>query len=295
MNAKSTTKSGFLYVLVHPSDPTLHKIGQTTRHPLERLIEHNTNYAEHAGRIVRETGQKWELKTYFAVPDPIWAESVFWGATGLKEIPARGGIEVEQMEWNLVQAGLTAAEKAGVRPPPNPLPDYVYVYTAWMKKRLEGRGITIVGHVKSKRSGRNNFRCDNGHEWRSTPKSVADGEGCPMCGTGQMTAEQTSQAEQSGVLCLLIHPKQPGLVKIGLTQKTLEQCFSENVWGEWEVHRYRNVEEPALAETLIWELLGHPLPNDRAPISIDLRIAEQAFREIHYRLQSKIAYRLTKA
>ena len=58
-------KSGYLYVLVHPSDPDLYKVGQTTRHPEERLIEHNSDYAEHAGRIVKETGQKWELKTYF--------------------------------------------------------------------------------------------------------------------------------------------------------------------------------------------------------------------------------------
>jgi hypothetical protein len=44
-----------------------------------------------------------------------------------------------------------------------------------------------------------------------------------------------------------------------------------------------------LAESLIWELLGYPLPNDREPISIDLHIAEQAFRDLHYRLQSEIA------
>jgi hypothetical protein len=44
-----------------------------------------------------------------------------------------------------------------------------------------------------------------------------------------------------------------------------------------------------LAEALIWELLGCPLPNDSEPISIDLHIAEQAFRNLHYRLQSEIA------
>jgi hypothetical protein len=41
---------------------------------------------------------------------------------------------------------------------------------------------------------------------------------------------------------------------------------------------------------LIWELLGYPLPNDREPISIDLHIAEQAFRGLHYRLRSEIAF-----
>ncbi len=123
-------KSGYLYVLVHPSDPELYKVGQTTRHPQERLVEHNSDYSKHAGRIVKETGQKWELKTYIAVPDPNWAETVFWEATGLADVPFRRGIEVERMEWKLVQAGLKAAQKAGVRPPPKPLPDYVYAYTA---------------------------------------------------------------------------------------------------------------------------------------------------------------------
>lgn len=281
-------KSGYLYVLVHPSDPKLFKIGQTTRHPEARLIEHNSNYAKLAGRIVKETGQRWELKTFFAVPDVNWAEIVFWSATGLADIPYRGGVEIERMEWRLVEMGLKAAEKAGVRPVPKVF-DYVYANTVWVKKRLEGRGITLVGLVKSKRSGRNNFRCRNGHEWRTKPSSVAEGEGCPQCGMGKRTPEEIRQAVVSGVLCLLTHPDRPGLVKVGLTYGTLEESWAGNVWGDWEVHRYRNVEEPDLAETLIWELLGFPLPHDREPVSIDLHVAEQAFREIHYRLDSEIA------
>jgi hypothetical protein len=279
-------KSGYLYVLVHPSDPNLYKVGQTTRLPPERLVEHNSNYSEHAGRIVKETGQKWELKTYIAVPDPNWAETVFWGATRWANIPSLGGIEVQRMEWKEVQAGLEAAKKAGVRLPPKPLPDYVYAYTAWMKKRLEGRGITLIGHVKSK-FGRNDFQCSNGHEWRTMPNKVAEGEGCPQCGMGQRTPEEIRQAARSGVLFLLIHPDKPGLVKIGLS-RTLEQSYAENIWDGWQAHRYQNVEEPVLAESLIWELLGHPLPNDREPIVIDLHIAEQAFRDLHYRLRTEI-------
>ena len=281
-------KSGYLYVLVHPSDPDLYKVGQTTRHPQERLVKHNSDYSKHAGRIVKETGQKWELKTYIAVPDLNWAETVFWGATGLADIPFRQGIEIASMEWKVVQAGLKAAKKAGVRPP-EPMPDWVYAYTASMRKRLEGRGITLIGHVKSMVSGRNNFQCSNGHVWRTIPNNVAEGEGCPQCGMGQRTSEQIRQAAKSGVLCLLIHPDKPGLVKIGLTYRTLEQCCAENVWGGWQVHRYRNAEEPVLAELLIWELLGYPLPHDREPINIDLHIAEQAFRDLTYRLQSEIA------
>ena len=281
-------KSGYLYVLVHPSDPDLYKVGQTTRHPEERLAEHNSNYEEYAGQIVKETGQKWELKTYIAVPDPYWAETVFWAATGLADIPYRNGIEVERMEWELVQKGLDAAKKAGVRPPPKPLPDYVYAYTAWMKKRLEGRGITLLGHVRSK-FGKSNFQCSNGHEWRTVPNNVAEGEGCPKCGIGKKNPEEIRQTIKPGILCLLIHPDKPGVIKIGLTYSTLEQCYAENVWDDWEVHRYRNVEEPVLAESLIWELLGYPPPNDREPINIDLSIAEQAFRDLIYRMQSEIA------
>jgi hypothetical protein len=283
-------KSGYLYVLVHPSDPDLYKVGQTTLHPEERLAEHNSNYEEYAGQFVKETGQKWELKTYIAVPDPYWAETVFWSATPLADIPFRRGIEVGKMEWEWVQAGLDAAKKAGVRPPQKPLPDYVYANTAWMNKRLEGRGITLVGHIRSK-FGKSTFQCSNGHEWRTVPNNVAEGEGCPQCGIGEKNPGEIRQAIKPGFLCLLIHPDKPDVIKIGLTYSTLDQCYQENVWEDWEVHRYRFVEEPVLAETLIWELLGYPRPNDREPINIDLSIAEQAFRDLIYRMHSEIALR----
>jgi T5orf172 domain-containing protein len=281
-------KSGYLYVLVHPSDPDLYKIGQTTHHPEKRLAEHNSNYEEYTGQIVKETGQKWEIKTYIAVPDPYWAERAFWGATPFPDIPYRGGIEVEKMEWELVQKGLDAAKKAGVRPPPEPLPDYVYAYTAWMKKRLEGRDIKLVGHVTS-RAGKSTFRCSNGHEWRTRSAYVAEGEGCPQCGIGDREPEEIWQAAKLGYLCLLIHPDKPGVIKIGLTYNTLERCYEENIWGDWEVHRHRFVEDPVLAETLIWELLGRPLPNDCEPIEIDLSVAERAFRDLIYQMHSEIA------
>lgn len=90
-------KSGYIYVLVHPSDPDLYKIGITTRTPEQRLAEHNSNYNEYTGQIVKETGQKWELKEFHSVPDTVWAESVFWGTTPFAVIPYRHGIEVERM------------------------------------------------------------------------------------------------------------------------------------------------------------------------------------------------------
>lgn len=280
--------SGYIYVLVHPSDPDLYKIGITARKPEQRLTQHNSDHTQIAGHIVKETGQKWELKEYHAVPDPYWAETVFWSATPLADIPFRQGIEVEKMEWEWVQAGLDAAKKAGVRPGPKPLPDHVYAYTAWMNKRLAGRGITLIGHVRSK-YGKSNFQCSNGHEWRTAPNDVAEGEGCPQCGIGEKEPEEIRQAIKPGFLCLLVHPDEPGVIKIGLTYRTLEQCYEENVWGEWEIHRYRYVEEPVLAESLIWELLGYPLPNDRKPINMDLSIAEQVFRDLIPLMQREIA------
>lgn len=280
-------KTGYLYVLVHPSDPDLYKIGITTRNPEQRLAEHNSNYEEYTGQIVKETGQKWELKEFHAVPDPYWAESVFWGTTPFADIPYRYGVEVERMDWGQVQKGLDAARKAGVRPKKE-LSDYVYANTVWMKKRLEGRGITLVGHVKSK-SGKSTFRCINGHEWRTRSSHVGEGEGCPQCGVGNKEPQEIWQDAGLGYLCLLTHPEKPELVKIGVTYSTLEQCFDENVWGDWEVHRYRFVEDPVLAELMIWDLLNIPRSDGREPISIDLRIAENAFRELITRMQRESA------
>jgi hypothetical protein len=282
-------KSGYLYVLVHPSDPTLYKIGQTTRHPEKRLAEHNSNFIEYAGRIVKETGQKWEIKTYIAVPDPTLAESMFWNATPWADIPFQGGIEVKyDMKWEWIEKGLEAAKKTSVRPPPRPLPSCVYAYTAEMKKRLEGRDIALVGRVTS-RSGKAAFRCANGHEWRTRSVYVAEGEGCPQCGIGQRKPEDVWQAAKLGYLCLLTHPGMPGFIKIGLTYSKLEKWHEDYAWGDWVVHRYRFVAEPVLAETLIWQLLDQRLPDDGEPIKIDLEVAEQAIRDLIYQLDLEIA------
>ena len=127
---KSTMKSGYIYVLVHPSDPDLYKIGITIREPEQRLSQHNSDYTQLTGCVVNETGQKWELKEFHAVPDPYWAEYVFWGTTPFADIPYRYGIEVERMDWAQVQKGLEVAKKAGVRPSQGSVPDHVYAYTA---------------------------------------------------------------------------------------------------------------------------------------------------------------------
>lgn len=286
-------KSGYLYVLVHPSDLNLYKIGVTILDPEKRLAQHNCHHEEYAGQIVKETGQKWELKTYITVPDPYWAERAFWEATPFADMPYRGGIEVEKMEWQLVQKGLDAAKKAGVRPPPKQIPDHVCAYTAWMRKRLQGRDIKLVGHVTSK-SGKATFICTNGHEWRTRSTDVADGTGCPECGIGHRKPEEIWQTAKLGYLCLLMHPDKPGVIKIGLTYSRLERWHEENIWKDWEVHRYRFVEEPVLAESLIYESLGIPRPNDHEPISTDLSIAEQAFRDLIPRMHCEIALREKK-
>ncbi len=172
-------KSGYLYVLVHPSDPDLYKVGQTTLHPEERLAQHNRNYKEYLGQIVKETGQKWELKTYIAVPDPYWAETTFWSATGIADIPFRGGIEVFPMNWETIQAGLDAAKKAGIRPPPKPRTRPIR-NRGWMIKQLEGSGISMIGHYRGLQTGVE-FQCENGHVFRQSPGRVAHDKSCPLC------------------------------------------------------------------------------------------------------------------
>lgn len=283
-------KSGYIYVLVHPSDPRLYKIGITTRKPEHRLTEHNSSHEEYTGQIVRETGQKWELKESHAVSDPYWAESVFWGATPFADIPYRYGVEIERMDWDQVQKGLNAAKRAGVRPGPGPVPDHVYAYTASIRKRLVGRGISLLGYVRSITSGKANFRCSNGHEWRAKANLVGEGQGCPECGIGERDPEEIRKSINAGVICLLRHPDKPGLVNIRLGYGAPEKIFGERRWGGWEAHRYRNVEEVALAESLIWDLLGKPLPHEREPIKMDLGEAEEAFRKLIYAMRKEIAF-----
>jgi len=283
-------KSGYIYVLVHPSDPNLYKIGITTRKPEQRLTKHNSDYTQAAGRIVEETGWKWELKEYHAVPDPYWAERVFLGATPFADIPYRYGVEVERMSWEQVQTGLDAVKKAGVRPGPSPLPDHVYAYTASIRRRLEGRGITLLGYVRSIVSGKANFRCSNGHEWRTKPLYVGEGQGCPECGIGEQDPEEIRQRIKAGVICLLTHPDKPGFIKIGLGYGAIEQVCRERPWSDWALHRHRNVEDVVLAESLIWELLGEPLLHGREAIKKDLNEAEDAFRKLIYAIHEEIAF-----
>jgi hypothetical protein len=68
--------SGYLYVLVNPSEPILHKIGVKIHPPEKRLAQHNRQFDKYAGQIVKETGQEWVLKTYVSVDDPYLTKKV---------------------------------------------------------------------------------------------------------------------------------------------------------------------------------------------------------------------------
>ena len=170
-------KPGYLYVLIHPSDPNLYKIGVTILQPDQRLAQHNRDLEKHAGRVVKETGQKWELKTYIEVPDPYWAECVFWGATPIQDIPFRGGVEVERMEWRIVQQGLEAAKKAGIRPQPEPKPKRD---KNWMIGQLDGTGIKMLSSYRGLVTGIE-FECEQGHVFKESPGVVANRKTCPCC------------------------------------------------------------------------------------------------------------------
>jgi len=146
-------KPGYIYVLVHPSYPDLYKIGITIRKPEQRLAQYNSDYTQLTGRIVKETGQKWEVKEYYPVPDPYHAESVFRRTTKFADIPYRRRVEVETMSWEEVEKALDAARNAGLRPPEPDQPDYIYAYTAQIRRRRgdvyrRPRGAQLLGSVE---------------------------------------------------------------------------------------------------------------------------------------------------
>jgi hypothetical protein len=118
------------------------------------------------------------LKTCIAVADTYWAERAFWSATHFPDIPYRGGIEVEKMEWQLLQKGLDAAGKAGVRTGPlraKPVRD-----SDWMLEQLEGTGIVMLGRYSGLVRGIE-FQCERGHVFRESPGVVANRKSCPCC------------------------------------------------------------------------------------------------------------------
>ena len=280
---------GYLYVLAHPSDPQLVKVGRTVQKPEARLAQHNSDFSRIAGQIVLDTGQEWILIEVLEVPDPVHAEAAFWQAAHWHPFRGRPKVEVVCMSAEALQAGLDAARKAGVRPKPKPLPDHVHAYNAWMKKRLVGRDIVLVGHVRSK-FGKANFRCSNGHEWRTVPNEVAEGKGCPQCGQGERTPEEIREMLDVGYLCLLVNPTKPGFIRLAKVRGEFKDLnYMDSIFDEWAIQRYRSVEDPDLAETLILGQFGNPKTDDEGLIKMNLARAEQAFRDLHYSMVRQIA------
>lgn len=173
-------KPGFLYVLVHPSDPNLYKIGVTTNTPDKRLAQHNSQFDKYAGKVVKQSGQKWVLQEYIAVPDPYWAEKAFWNATPFTSFPGGVAVEVVRMERTLMEAGLRAARVAGERPSP-PLEGMGVRNREWLQTQLEGTGITLIGAYRGLVAG-SDFRCAQGHEFTESSGLVAYRKACPLCG-----------------------------------------------------------------------------------------------------------------
>lgn len=114
-------QDGFLYILRHPSrvftdyglrdDEHLYKIGVTTRTVKIRLKQHNTDFKKAAGRVVKETGQLWEVQEVYSVQNVYAAEKLFWSHTHWADIPFLGGEEVAPMKPQDIQSALDAVLK----------------------------------------------------------------------------------------------------------------------------------------------------------------------------------------
>jgi len=114
-------QDGFLYILRHPcrifsdygvrDDEHLFKIGVTTRTVNIRLKQHNTDFKKHAGKVVQETGQLWEVHEVYSVPNVYVAENIFWKNSKFADIPFMGGVEIIAMKPEEVQQAMDAVLK----------------------------------------------------------------------------------------------------------------------------------------------------------------------------------------
>jgi hypothetical protein len=170
-------RAGYLYVLTHPSDPELFKVGITILDPKKRLAQHDTQLDKAAGLVVARTGQKWELKTVIEVPDVYWAERAFWGRTHWSVIPGTRGVEVLPMKWELVQKAVEAAAKAGVRPPE---PPRKVKNSDWLREQLAGTGIMLTRPYRGLLT-QVEFQCEKGHVFMESPGKLNVFKTCPCC------------------------------------------------------------------------------------------------------------------
>jgi hypothetical protein len=83
------------------------------------------------------------------------------------------------MEWRLVQKGLDAAIKAGVRPPPRS-PTKPVRNREWMLEQLEGTGIAMIGRYGGL-IRHTEFQCANGHVFKESAGVLSHRKSCPCC------------------------------------------------------------------------------------------------------------------
>jgi hypothetical protein len=181
-------KAGFIYVLTHPSDPNLIKVGMTTRSPEVRLKEHNTQFDKVVGEVVKTTGQEWVIREFFAVEDTYNSESAFFQRSPLTEIPYALSNELltlddDYINWDWVNQGLKLVQSVGLRkdvsqpPIPKPKPKKG---AQWIEAQLKdsgliplkgfGNGITKVA-----------FECPKGHVFKLDGRTLARLPFCPFC------------------------------------------------------------------------------------------------------------------
>jgi hypothetical protein len=166
--------------------------------------------------------------------------------------------------------------------------DYVYAFTLWMKKRLRGRDISLLGFVTSK-GGKSNFKCSNGHTWRTWSQKVGEGDGCPQCNVGQRSAEQIWQDANLGYVYMLIHQEKLGLIKIFVTSKNQDELNDFDIGFGWKIRRFRSAEDQVLAKKVIAVLLGIPLSAIGTEIECKLEIADDAMRKFIYSMHTEAA------
>jgi hypothetical protein len=195
-------QAGFIYVLTHPSDQNLIKVGMTTRSPQVRLKEHNTQFDKAAGKVVEATGQEWIIKEFFAVEDTYNAESAFFHRSPLTELPYALSNELLKLDdgfitWDWVNEGLEVAKSVGIRrdtsqaPIPKPQPKKG---AQWIESQLKdsglrplksfGNGITKVA-----------FECPKGHVFKISGRSLVRFPFCPVCEPEQFDAYTLRRVE----------------------------------------------------------------------------------------------------
>lgn len=197
------TEKGYIYVLIHPSDPNLVKVGKTVLDPKQRLKQHNTQLDKAAGRIVKETGDHWVLKEYFEVEDAYFAESVFWQRPPLTEIVFKGKEEVLRLQegfldWNWVEDGLDAVRKAGVRKDNSQPPKGQVIGSILTPKQIsDSLSGTGLKPVRTEVDGKLKlcYECEKGHLFFVPPKLAITLTSCPLCNQENASKEVINDIE----------------------------------------------------------------------------------------------------